>query len=112
MLAVAGWEAVPEASGVVPLAYRMLMRYLCGMDDKGYKRTSVHMPADLVPRVEAAFRDEGLKPADLMRKGLDAEPLENMIRRVIREELAAALGNGAKAHPASPVAVPFREPGQ
>lgn len=73
-----------------------------------YKRTSVHLPAALAERVDAS----GAKLPDLIRKGLDAEPLEDMIRRVIREELAAALGNGAKAHPASPVAVPFREPGQ
>ena len=73
-----------------------------------YKRTSVHLPAALAERVDAS----GDKLPDLIRKGLDAEPLEDMIRRVIREELAAALGNGAKAHPASPVAVPFREPGQ
>lgn len=67
------------------------------------------MPADLVPRVEAAEREQGLKPVDLMRKGLDAEPLEDMIRRVVREEIAAALGNGAKV-PAG--AVPFRAAGQ
>jgi hypothetical protein len=83
-------------------AFPPCLRYLCGMD--GYKRTSVHLPAELAERVD------GMRLPDLIRKGLDAEPLEAMLRRVIREELAAALG--AKAQPASPVTVPFREPGQ
>lgn len=105
MRAVGGREAVPEAAGLVPLAYRILVRYLCGMDDKGYKRTSVHLSAELAERVDAS----GSKLPDLIRRGLDAEPLEDMLRRVVREEVAAALGNGAKI-PAG--TVPFREAGQ
>jgi hypothetical protein len=73
------------------------------------KKTSMYLTDDLIPRVEAAT-GEGVSLADLVRQALDAPSLEDMIRRVIREELAAALG--AKAQPASPVAVPFREPGQ
>ena len=72
------------------------------------KKTSMYLTDDLIPRVEAAT-GQGVSLADLVRKALDAPPLEETIRRVIREELAAAPGNGAKAHPA---AVPFREPGQ
>lgn len=75
------------------------------------KKTSMYLTDDLIPRVEAAT-GQGVSLADLVRQALDAPSLEETIRRVIREELAAALGNGAKPHPASPVAVPFREPGQ
>jgi hypothetical protein len=70
------------------------------------KKTSLYLTDDLIPRVEA----KGVPLGDLVRQALDAPSLEDTIRRVIREELAAALGNVAK--PASPVAVPFREPGQ
>lgn len=60
----------------------------------GYKRTSVHLPADLVPRVEAA-EAAGVTLRELIRLGLDvlegAERPEDMTRRVIREELAGAM---------------------
>ena len=92
------------------------------MEDKGYKRTSVHLTAELAERVDAS----GSKLPDLIRKGLDAEPLEDMIRRVIREALGApatesllrkvvreelAREDGMRRS-ALQGAVPFREPGQ
>jgi hypothetical protein len=70
------------------------------------KKTSMYLTDDLIPRVEAAT-GEGVSLADLVRQALDAPSLEDMIRRVIREELAAALG--AKA---APGIVPFKAAGQ
>ena len=62
----------------------------------GYKRTSVHLPADLAERVDSAAAS-GVPLRELIRRGLDAEGAgvpernEDMVRRVVREELAEAL---------------------
>lgn len=70
----------------------------------GYKRTSVHLPADLAERVDSAAAS-GVTLRELIRRGLDAEGAgvpernEDMVRRVVREELApllAALSHGSE----------------
>jgi post-segregation antitoxin (ccd killing protein) len=53
----------------------------CGMGSK----TSVYLPDDLTERWKAS----GLSLTEIVRRGLDAEPQEAMLRRVLRQELAA-----------------------
>lgn len=73
----------------------------------GYKRTSVHLPADLAGRVDSAAAS-GVTLRELIRRGLEAEGAgvpernEDMIRRVVREELApllAVLSHGSEEKP-------------
>ena len=52
------------------------------------RKTSIYLTDELAERV----RESGLSLPDLIRRGLDAQgptPLEEMIRRAVREEMAA-----------------------
>jgi hypothetical protein len=62
------------------------------------KKTSVYLSDEQVERLRAF----SLTLAEVVRRGFDAaapEPLEDMLRRVIREELAAA---AERAQPQAP----------
>jgi hypothetical protein len=54
-------------------------------------KTSVWLPGDIAARWKAS----GLPLAEIVRRGLDAgepEPLDDKIRRILREELGRAAG--------------------
>jgi hypothetical protein len=67
------------------------------------RKTSVYLTEELAERV----RESGLSLPDLIRRGLDAggpTPLEEMIRRAVREEMAAGRRQGSGCpHPSDRV---------
>jgi hypothetical protein len=68
------------------LRYTVYVRYACGMGQK----TSVYLSDDVAAKAKAS----GVTLGELVRRGLEAgepESLEAMLRRVVREELAAVL---------------------